>query len=186
MDTRSLILETAQRLIQKRGFNGFSYADIAKEVGIRKASLHYHFASKADLGSALLQQYTEQLNGLLDQTKDLTAMERLESYVGLYRHNLSSGRMCLGGMMGSEALTLNEEMLPGIQRFFDLNIRWLTSVIEEGQANGELNSTADAASFARIVLTTLQGSLLLARATGETDAFDQDIAVLLKQLSGNG
>jgi TetR/AcrR family transcriptional regulator, transcriptional repressor for nem operon len=51
------ILDVAERLVQTRGFNSFSYADIATELRITTASLHYHFPSKAELGSALITRY---------------------------------------------------------------------------------------------------------------------------------
>jgi TetR/AcrR family transcriptional repressor of nem operon len=47
-------LDIAEQLVQTRGFNGFSYADIAAEIGISKASLHYHFPTKAMLGERLI------------------------------------------------------------------------------------------------------------------------------------
>ena len=77
--TATRILDVAERLAQVRGFNGFSYADIAAEVGITKAALHYHFASKADLGEALISRYGDQVDfaawiaGMdVDQIIDLT------------------------------------------------------------------------------------------------------------------
>ena len=60
-DTATRILDVAERLAQTRGFNGFSYADIAAEVGITKAALHYHFATKAGLGQALIGRYAARL-----------------------------------------------------------------------------------------------------------------------------
>ena len=64
--TATRILDVAEGLAQTRGFNGFSYADIAAEIGITKASLHYHFPSKADLGRALVRRYTERFMDALD------------------------------------------------------------------------------------------------------------------------
>ena len=53
-DTAARILDVAERLVQTRGFNGFSYADVASELDVTKASLHYHFPGKAELGQALI------------------------------------------------------------------------------------------------------------------------------------
>src|SRR6187401_2663057 len=91
------ILDVAERLAQKRGFNGFSYAYIATELAVTKASLHYHFATKAVLGRALIARYHEvfaRLLGEIDaQTK--SAAEKLRRYVDLYRGVLADDRMCL-------------------------------------------------------------------------------------------
>lgn len=53
-NTAQRILDTAQDLIRHRGYSAFSYADIADRVGIRKASIHYHFAAKEDLVLSLI------------------------------------------------------------------------------------------------------------------------------------
>ena len=64
--TANRILDVAERLVQLRGYNAFSYADVAKAVGIRKASLHYHFATKGDLGLALVEDLAAHLGGRAD------------------------------------------------------------------------------------------------------------------------
>ena len=64
--TADRILDIAERLVQVRGFNGFSYADVAAELGMTKASLHYHFPGKAELGRALIVRYTERFAAALD------------------------------------------------------------------------------------------------------------------------
>src|SRR3954462_3660155 len=95
--TRDHVLDVAERLAQTRGFNGFSYADIAAEVGITKASLHYHFPTKADLGRALVVRYTAGFQGALAGIgeSDETALTKLERYVRIYRQVLGADRMCL-------------------------------------------------------------------------------------------
>src|ERR1700690_1670053 len=80
------ILDVAEKLAQTRGYNGFSYADIAVELGVTKASLHYHFPSKAELGCALIERYRTVFAATLDDI-DHQALEphrRLQAYVGLY------------------------------------------------------------------------------------------------------
>ncbi len=101
MEMRDKILTCAQRLVQQRGLNGFSYADIANEVGIRKASLHHHFPTKVDLGLSLIKVYSEQLNNALINisSSSLPANEKLLEYIALYRGSLDAERMCLGGCL---------------------------------------------------------------------------------------
>src|SRR5260221_5650367 len=56
--TAALILATAEEIIQLKGYGGFSYADVAAELKITKAALHYHFPGKAELGEALIVAWT--------------------------------------------------------------------------------------------------------------------------------
>src|SRR6202167_1296118 len=115
------ILDVAERLAQTRGYNGFSYADVAAQLGVTKASLHYHFASKAELGRALIERYRglfgAALNAIDQQTGD--SREKLRQYVELYNSVMSNERMCLCGMLAAEYATLPEPMQEGLKLFFD-------------------------------------------------------------------
>ncbi|MEQ1557617.1 MAG: TetR/AcrR family transcriptional regulator [Methyloglobulus sp.] len=188
MEMRDQILASAQRLVQQRGFNGFSYADIAAEVGIRKASLHHHFPTKTDLGLALIEVYSERLNSVLLNISgsSLTAVAKLGAYVALYRSSLEAERMCLGGMLASEALTLDATMLPSLKRFFNCNIEWLTEILEEGNSQQIFVLNGSAVNHARMLLSALQGALLIARATGDREAFEQTASSLITVLTRKG
>src|ERR1700704_5992215 len=100
-DTASRILDIAERLVQSRGFNGFSYADVASELKISKASLHYHFPGKAELGEALIGRYgsrfADALREIDQQSSDPSA--KLDAYAGIYANVLRDRRMCLCGML---------------------------------------------------------------------------------------
>src|SRR6195256_369264 len=102
------ILDVAERLVQLRGFNGFSYADVAAELGVTKASLHYHFPGKAELGEALIRRYASRFIDALRQIDADTAgvQEKLAAYANLYADVLKEQRMCLCGMMAADYATL--------------------------------------------------------------------------------
>src|SRR5947209_16237936 len=106
--TAERALDVAERLVQVRGFNGFSYADVAGELAITKASLHYHFPTKADLGTALIGRYAARFASALEQIdRDLvTPLARLRAYVDIYGDVLMGGRMCLCGILAAEYDTL--------------------------------------------------------------------------------
>lgn len=182
---RDKIIASAQRLVQQRGFNGFSYADIADEVGIRKASLHHYFPTKSNLGLVLIDQYTALLDSELVHiiASSMKANAKLGAYVELYRGSLLANRMCLGGMLASEALTLDPAMLPGIKRFFDRNTEWLTEILAVGKSQQIFTFSGTAADHARMIVSALQGALLIARATGDHAAFDQTASLLIADLS---
>lgn len=98
--TRARILDAAERLVQTRGFAGFTYAQIADELGITKASLHYHFAGKADLGLALIDRYRLRFRSALNEITAAgpPASDALAEYVLIYESVLRDGRMCLCGI----------------------------------------------------------------------------------------
>src|SRR5580658_3865 len=129
--TASRILDVAERLVQVRGFNGFSYADIAAELQITKAALHYHFAGKADLGEALIARYADRFMAALASldTAGGTARAKLDSYVRLYLQVLRNRKMCLCGMLAAEYQTLPEPMQDTVISFFDQNETWLERVL---------------------------------------------------------
>src|SRR5438067_4153523 len=117
--TRSQILDVAERLVQTRGFNDFSYADIAAELSVTTAALHYHFRSKAALGDALIERYADRFFAELQRISATTAdaHDRIEQYIGLYRDVLAAGRMCLCGVLAAEYQTLPESMRIAVGRF---------------------------------------------------------------------
>src|SRR5665811_2214245 len=120
-DTRTRILDVAERLVQTHGFNGFSYADVASELKISKASLHYHFASKAELGDALIGRYVSRSGDALAaiDSRDVDAITKLEAYANVYADVLRDGRMCLCGMLAAEYDTLPTPMRDAIIGYFD-------------------------------------------------------------------
>ena len=184
MEMKDKILDSAQKLVQQRGFNGFSYADIAQEVGIRKASLHHHFPAKTDLGQALIIRYTAQLKSeLLNITGTAKAPEqKLEAYIGLYRGAFDIDRMCLGGMLASEAHTLDPAILPNLEYFFIVHTEWLTALLSEGESKQIFSLNNGAAAQAKLFLSSLQGALLIARATHDVESFEQTTSSLILNL----
>src|SRR5215469_2815440 len=155
--TAERILDVAERLVQVRGFNGISYADIAGEVGITTASLHYHFAGKAELGRALIVRYAERFAEALDAIdRDLgDARAKLDAYTDLYADVLRGKRMCLCGILAAEYQTLPKPMRSAVTKFFDDNQAWLEHVLAEGEAEAQLNLGAPRREVAQGIIGTL-------------------------------
>jgi TetR/AcrR family transcriptional repressor of nem operon len=162
----------AERLAQTRGFNGFSYADIASELGVTKASLHYHFATKAKLGCALITGYRERFNaGLADIEARYDTPQRLSRYVQLYESVLVLDRMCLCGMLAAEYSGLPLPMQRELRRFFDENEQWLERNLEQGRTKGQLTFHGAPLDLARALTAVLEGAMLLARSYQEPERF---------------
>ncbi|HVU77110.1 MAG TPA: TetR/AcrR family transcriptional regulator [Gaiellaceae bacterium] len=184
-DTAARILDVAEGLVQVRGFNAFSYADVAAELGITKASLHYHYPGKGELGVALLERYTTRFTASLEEIDGRTTdpVEKLRAYAGLYLEVLRGQRMCLCGMLAAEYQTLPEPMQAAVLSFFDANEAWLGRVLEEGRAGGSLRFDRPPAETARLVVGSLQGALLLARPRADLDGFRDAAELLLATLA---
>jgi TetR/AcrR family transcriptional repressor of nem operon len=185
--TRTRILDVAERLVQTRGFNGFSYADIAAQLGITKASLHYHFPTKAELGRMLVVRYTEgfaaALRGIMDRSGDGAA--RLRAYVKLYADVLADERMCLCGMVAAEYGTLPAQMQQALRVFFEFNEAWLARLLEQGSRDGSLRLRVTPLEAARMLVGALEGEMLVARAYEDPSRFLAAARLLLTQLQSD-
>ncbi|MGB6772305.1 MAG: TetR/AcrR family transcriptional regulator [Candidatus Dormiibacterota bacterium] len=178
--TAMRILSAAERLVQTRGFNGFSYADIATELHITTAALHYHFATKAELGEALIAHYSQSFSETLTRLDNDLAQpaDKLAGYSEVYLEVLRAERMCLCGMLAAEYQTLPEPMQHAVVRFFDANESWLERVLVQGQSDGTLKLYGPARDIARMIIGGLEGAMMVARACGDIRRF-QDAATRL-------
>jgi TetR/AcrR family transcriptional regulator, transcriptional repressor for nem operon len=183
--TASQILDVADRLVQTRGFNDFSYADIAVELSLTKAALHYHFRSKAALGDALISRYAERFFQKLEliEAADSDATLRLEAYVDVYRAVLAAGRMCLCGVLAAEYPTLPETMRAAVLEFFDRNETWLEHVLRDASFENGAVAEESLRDIARLIIDTLEGAMMIARAQDDPARFDRVASRMLLGLS---
>ena len=183
--TAAQILDVAERLVQERGFNGFSYADIASELGVTKAALHYHFASKADLGDALIERYAERFFAALASVEgdDADAVDKLRAYAKLYTDVFRDDRMCLCGMLAADYATLPDPMRTRVVRFFDDNEVWLIKVLEEGREKGSIRFEGSARPVARTLIGGLEGAMLVARPYHDVKRFRAAADLLIRGLA---
>jgi TetR/AcrR family transcriptional repressor of nem operon len=185
--TASQILDVAERLAQTRGYNGFSYADIAAEVGITKASLHYHFKTKSDLGRRLIERYSVSFGAALADIEagPAPALDKLAAYARLYAQVLRAERLCLCGMLAAEYSSLPEPMQEEIRGFFDMNEVWLARIMEAGRQRAELRFEGEASEMARLLLGSLEGAMLVARPYADSGRFDASVQRLLSDLAAS-
>src|SRR6478672_1418919 len=173
-DTATRILDSAETLVQVRGFNGFSYADVAGELSLTTASLHYHFPGKAELGRALITRYAERFNAALAGIDDEggEAPAKLRAYARLYADVLRDHRMCLCGMLAAEYQTLPAPMRDAVIGFFDENETWVEGVLARGREEGALAFEGSPREAARLIVSALEGAMLVARPYGGVDRFE--------------
>lgn len=164
--TEATIIQLGTELIQSRGVNGFSFADIAKAMDIKKASIHYYFPSKTDLIAKVLEDYQQDFEQNLQDIKENndSLFQRLVEFTGLYRRDLEEGCLSLPVMLLAEGQSLSEDIQQSVREFFQLNIAWLETVFA---AQGV--PTQKAKDF----YASIQGLQLLSQASKNVDDFDQ-------------
>lgn len=170
--TAETILDVAERMARTGGYNAFSFREIAKEIGIKSASVHYHFPGKEALGAALARRYTDRFMKMLGPAEfdQLTSDEMITRFIDAYsRSAASDGLMCLCGMFGAQITHLPAAVTVEVQRFFQLNIDWLTQVILRQSPPPDESAARDRA---RHILATLEGALILSRSLEDPAIFD--------------
>jgi TetR/AcrR family transcriptional regulator, transcriptional repressor for nem operon len=188
-DTKTLILDVAQDLIQRLGVNAMSYQDISDGVGIRKASVHTHFPKKEDLLAALLDRYSDRFLRMVDGilASSDAAEVKLRRYCGLFEATLSSGnqdKACLCAMLGAELETLNDPSVERVRNFYQANRERLVTLLEAGQRDGSFRFSGNVQAMASLIFTLLEGGMLVARVQGGADQFHQEIEQLLRLIKG--
>lgn len=169
------ILDAAETLARSGGYGGFSFRDLAREVGIKSASVHYHFPTKEDLGIALIRRYNERfIAGLSDPRGEGTPAEKLARYVDAFRASMVKDRlMCLCGLFGAEISSLPDLVAAETRVFFEQNRDWLVAVLEADP------HYADAAQRERAALTLiakLEGAMIMARTMSDPGIFEAILA----------
>jgi len=174
-DMREAVLAAARATVQLRGYTALSFRELAKEVGIKSASVHYHFPTKGDLGVALARRYAEEgsayLEDILATAPDPHAC--FDRYVEIFRAALANGnRMCLSGIMSAELDDLPEEVRHEIDRFPRMNIAWIARVLAmvvPSAGEEERNERAMA------IYAAIAGAQLIARGRNDISVYDRTI-----------
>lgn len=164
--TAEKVLDAAEGLMQQRGYNGFSFDEIARLVGIKKPSIYHHFSTKAELVCVVTQRYTHRFRAALltIEGRSARAPERLTGYAALFEQTFAvDQRLCVCGMLGAEAQSLPPEVSAEVQRFFEANLAWLTQIIAEGQAAGLIRAQPEAGALAETLLCALEGAMMVGR-----------------------
>ncbi len=185
-DTRRELLDLAETLVRTRGYNGFSYRDLAEQIGIKTASIHYHFPTKGDLGEALIENEREVFARNLAQldAAEKDPRRRLERFIQLFQASTigCDNRMCLGAMLAVEQETLPDAVGQAVRRLFADNEDWLAKLLEEGRKTRQFRFKGSADVAARSLFSSLEGALLTARAFHDTGRFEATSRWILETL----
>jgi TetR/AcrR family transcriptional repressor of nem operon len=174
-NAKEAILAAARRAAQAHGYGGLNFRDLASEVGIKAASIHYHFPSKAALGAAVARRYWEDTAAELENMSARSAGpgKSLSQYPDIFRRSLESGnRMCLCSFMAAEYDDLPDEVKTEVQTFTDINVAWLTKAL----AAEDSAQCLEDEQRARAIFAAIAGAQLVARSRADISVYDALIA----------
>lgn len=186
MSTQQKLIDSARYLIQTRGYNGFSYADVAEQVQVRKASIHHHFPTKADLAQAVIE---ESRAGIVEQTRLLAEaafdpVERLRFYTGYWEKCIADATapFCVAGMLAAELPSLPDPLGDCVRAHFRDLSRWLETILTAGAQAGVFRLRASASAEAEAFMSIVYGAMLTARAYGDPSKFPEIVGSALQRL----
>jgi len=161
------ILDAAEQRMRCGGFNGFSFREIAEDVGVKSSSVHYHFATKEKLAAAVVHRYTDRLDAMIDaELANGTSPKQI--LTNAFRGTVhSSNRMCPVTVLGAGSLDLPAEVAIEVRCFFKM---CLDKLISGGLAP----------SAATELLATITGAMVVAAALDDFTAYDRATSEMLR------
>lgn len=177
IDTRASLIKSAEYMLRSKGYAAFSYADLEKVVGIKKASIHHHFPKKEDLGAVIIESYIQQ--SILDferiEQDFPNAFGRLCAFASLFRAAMSDGMLPLCGALAAEMAALPDKLQVLTRQYFEIQLKWIKKIIDEGVACSELSSKGDTHQNAFQILSLLEGSSFVRWAMNDGTELDPAI-----------
>lgn len=183
-NSKRTILNLAESLLQEKGYNGFSYADIAGELGVKNAAIHYHFPTKELLGCAVIKRYRDRFQLWIHnaRVRDLAPQEKLDWFLAIYKGmRADQGKVCLVGSMEVEFNSIPRAVREEVGALHKELLAWLQTALAEGRQAGVFEFNGEPAPMAALILSSLQGGLQMARALG-TKSFSEVIVQLKRGL----
>ena len=174
-DMREAIMAAARAAVQARGYNALSFRDLAAEVGIKSASVHYHFPTKGDLAVARARRYTDEGEAFLAEIIGASsdASWCMDQYTKIFRAALvNDNRMCLCGIMSAELDNLPESVRAEVDRFTEMNVAWLGRVLSLARPEARTDVVDE---HAMAIFSAIEGAQLGARGRGRIDVYDRTI-----------
>ena len=180
MSKRDEILDVAEHLIRKAGYNAFSTRDVAEAVGIKSASVHYHFPTKSDIGAAVAERYTQRFLEALGDPLSFCAKRRdaVLCYIDAFRIALVTDReLCLCAVLGAESRGLPDDVGKHARSFFEKNLAWLATALGSPAASGGKDYAT-----ACLILAALEGAMILSQSLATDEVFENVAAGLLASI----
>ena len=181
--TKSIILKTAQELILSYGYQGFSYKDISEQINLRKASIHYHFPTKEDLGIAFITKYSRLFALWCKRVEKLSGKEKLHAFCTMYGELSNDGtRICPIGMVAADYHRMPEQIQLRSQELITQVEIWLEEMIRDGMKNKEFKPTLHPQEMTRQIVYAMSGALKMARIFKDKSRITQTQVALVEYL----
>lgn len=181
MTTREAIILKGDHLIRDKGYNAFSFYDISKSLKIKNASIHYHFATKADLGVEVVNQHIFLVEQLIKTVEGRVPEVKLKAFLSIYDSTQQEERVCLVGSLATDWKTVEPKMKKQLALLANKILTWLTQILADGKREGVFMFRETARTKALMIITNMLGALQVSRLTRSKDFFAIREAVI-KQL----
>lgn len=183
-NTRSVILDAAQDIVQRQSISGLSFQALANRVGIKKGSLYYHFESKDDLAVALLERASAEMKESFMRGKDKNPLERLNYFLNIYRHHIiPTEKLCPGGAFAGEWGSLSSRIKVEVNKLIETQIKGLSSILTAGTENGMFNAHGKSIEeLSHWVVACVQGALVTSRISDNHIMFEATLTILMDYL----
>lgn len=184
--TKTAILNAAENAVRKKGYNGFGLDQVARDAGIQKSSIFYHFASKSELIAATFRRFSHRIFSVLENAENTAsgAGDRLMTYIMESRDLIEDGEsICLAIALNIDQQSLQAEIVDDLALFHRTNVEWLTGIFELGLRDGSISDIGDPVEEAHACLALVDGAQMMARAHRNSGIYDQATGVLRSRIS---
>ncbi len=182
MGTKTKIIEIANKLLIEKGFNAFSYKNISEKISIKTSSIHYHFPTKSDLGIAVIQKHYQELNQTIIKTSNRTSLEKINLLFLYYKRLVAQQKVCIVGALTSDINTLDEPLRVELLNYSNEILKWVTSILDEGQNQNVFKSFENTELKAKLIITNLMALVQIARIEKNNESFDIMTKMILDEL----
>ncbi|MCB9034912.1 MAG: TetR/AcrR family transcriptional regulator [Chitinophagales bacterium] len=182
MDTKEQIIAIANNLIIANGYNAFSYHDIAKTLGIKTSSIHYHFPTKSNLGIAVIQNHQYIFHQTIMKTKEESALKKLNKLFAYYKQLITTQKVCIVGALTSDINTLDTTLKEEVLVFSKQIIKWTTEILKEGQTQKIFKPIQHTTLKAKQIVISLMALVQVARIENSQNDFNQMTKMILNEL----
>jgi len=169
MSKREEIIQFADTLIRQKGFNAFSFYEISDKVGIKTASIHYHFPKKSDLGVAVIDQYITNLKEIKEYYRSKPANEKLNKFFSIYYNIQKENKVCIVGSLATDFNTLDSKVQDKLKEFSELMLDWVSGFLEEGRNENLFEFYGKPRNRALMIISNMLAIVQLTRLTNDND-----------------
>ncbi len=179
---RDEIIKLADNLIREKGYNAFSFYDISKTIGIKTASIHYHFPYKSDLGISVIQEQLQKLNRLKQELSEKNPAEKLEGFFDIYSRMRNENKICLVGSLATDYNTLDVSVQGELKVFAKQVLQWITEILAEGRKKRIFWFNVSAKTKAMMIISTVMAIVQLSRLSKRNE-FELIKNAIIKELT---